>query len=148
MSQREVSVRVFLFDDREEVVTAIKRALSAEPGLEVVGTQTQSQELVEQVLDAQPDILIVDYQLQNRSCISLVRSLRNYQNKPKILCFAGYASHAQIRAFFRAGGAGMLFKGNSIDSLIEAIHVVADGGQYIDKSIPEFVTGSVRSQSL
>jgi YesN/AraC family two-component response regulator len=58
-----VTIRVVLVDDEAMVRVGLRMVLSAEPDVEVVGEAADGAAAVEAVLDAEPDVVLMDVRM-------------------------------------------------------------------------------------
>ena len=68
-----VPTRVFVADDNELIVKMLDRLLSLD--FEVVGRATDGDAAVDAVLEAEPDVVILDYMMPGRDGIEAARSI-------------------------------------------------------------------------
>lgn len=127
-TNREVApIRVVLVDDHQIVLEALRDRLNTQPGLEVVGTATNSDDGLLAILESKPDVALVDVELPGRGIFDMVTDLRNRQRQTKILFLSGFVSDVFIDHALRAKASGYLVKGEPIQVLISAIQRASRG---------------------
>jgi chemotaxis response regulator CheB len=102
-------MRVFLADNQAKVRSALRLVLEQDPDIKVVGEVDDPCSLLEQVEEAYPDILMLDWDLTCICITELVSSLE--------------AFNAGVHAFVN--------KGAPPESLLETLHAITDkpGGE-------------------
>ena len=78
-------MRIFIADPDRDVRVGLQMLLDREPGMHVVGIAVRSSGLVGQVGAAQPDIVLLDWQLIAPAPIEYIRNLRSIESHPNIV---------------------------------------------------------------
>jgi two-component system, OmpR family, response regulator len=98
---------VFIIDDAEDILEL------AQIGLEVAGwtctSATTSAQALERLDAAEPDLVLLDYQLGSESGLDLLPRLRARTNAPVVFLTASN-EEAQVKQFLQAGAAGVISK--------------------------------------
>jgi two-component system NarL family response regulator len=76
MAALQPPTRVVIADRSEEICHALARLLGADPSIEVCSTVQTEDELLDNLAQATPDVVLLDYQLPNRSIDRLIVGLR------------------------------------------------------------------------
>lgn len=126
-------IRVFLVDDHEMMRIGLRESLSAEADLEVVGEWPQAVGAVEAILQAQPDVAILDVILGDGNGIELCREIRAASDI-RCLVFTSAVGDEPLYEALMAGASGFLLKDAGRDELVSAIRKVAAGGSLVDPS--------------
>ncbi len=77
-------MRIFIADADRDVRVGLQMLLDREPGMHVVGIAVLSQGLVGQVGAAQPDVLLLDWQLVNSAPTEYIKNLHSIETQPQI----------------------------------------------------------------
>ena len=118
-------IRIVLADDHTIVRNALKMLLNHQPDIEVVGTAADSQEAYEVVSRLKPDI-VSDFP------------------EVKIIMLTMHADKEYLLYTVQTGVSGYLLKNVPEEELIEAVHTVYSGSDYISKEmVPHLVDGFV-----
>ena len=108
MPSDDPTARVLLADDHELVRRLLRRAISAHPGLELVGEAADGSEAVELARKLTPDVVVLDLAMPVKDGLQVAGELRSQMPACSILVFsdqdAGFAAAAQAAAEL-AGGA-------------------------------------------
>jgi DNA-binding NarL/FixJ family response regulator len=130
-----MKTRIFLVDDEPAVLKGLELLLSREPFIEICGQAGCAAEALKQILPLDPDLAIIDLSLGEGSGLDLIRDLRSFGSKPRILVFSMHSDPSFIRAAFRAGADGYVVKEEGTEKLIEAISAVVKGKCFLTETI-------------
>ncbi|MGH2718507.1 MAG: response regulator [Actinomycetota bacterium] len=143
-------LRVLVVDDDYLVREGARSVLSSVPGVEVVGTAASPAELIQQIDETGPQVVILDirmpptYRMEGIEAAHLVRQKHADLG---IVILSQHADPEYALEFLRDGSAGRayLLKERLGDpaQLVEAIREVAGGGSVLD---PKVVDGLLEAQ--
>jgi DNA-binding NarL/FixJ family response regulator len=142
--------RVLIVDDHNVVRRGVSDAVSAEPDMLVCGEAASGLEAAALVLDAKPDIVVLDLTLPDIDGIEAIRGLRAASPTVKIVVLTMH-EHAQLaRAALRAGASGYILKSDALSDLPTAVRQVARGtkylsGRFAEAMVAHFVSTQVPS---
>jgi len=128
-------LRVLIADDHKVIRNGLKRVINAEPDMEVVGEADDGQEAWQKTSELQPDVVIMDISMPKLDGIKATEKLKRECPQVKVLALSAYDNNGYINRLFQAGASGYLLKLAAAEELISAIHVVAEGGRYLDKTL-------------
>lgn len=135
-------IRLMIVDDHPAMRAGLWGMLRAEPGI----TPTAAAESVEEARDmaatANPDVVLVDYQLGSQSGLVLCRALKATPDPPRVLVYSAYSELELVVPALLAGADGVLGKASSPEALCDGIRTVFRG----DSVIPQF--GPERLQAI
>jgi two-component system response regulator DesR len=104
---------------------ALELLLSEEPGVEVVGTTSETEGLLALVRTAQPDLVVLDWQLPGRSMSDLLSLVQSMEGRPKLIILSG---DARVRQHALGAGAhAFVTVGESPNHLLDAFRVLREG---------------------
>jgi DNA-binding NarL/FixJ family response regulator len=101
-------------------------------GLHVVGTADDAEQAEQLILRRRPDVALVDLALPGESGAALTRRLLDLEPELRIILYTGSADEGQLLEGLNAGAAGFALKSGDPEELQDAIHRVAQGGEYLD----------------
>ena len=78
-------LRIFIADADQDVRVSLQMLLDREPGMRVVGIAIRSNGLVGQVGAAQPDVLLLDWQLVSSAPTEYIKNLHSIETQPHIV---------------------------------------------------------------
>ena len=128
-------VRVALCDDHAVVRSGLARILADEADLEVVGEAGSAEEAVRLAAAQQPDVFVMDLGLPDANGIEATRRVGEASPATRVLVLTVHDDVAYLRKAFDAGATGYLVKEAADVELVEAVRVVAGGGQYVHPTL-------------
>jgi DNA-binding NarL/FixJ family response regulator len=135
MPSPAAAIRVLILDDHELITESLALLLSRIPGIEVVGTCTDSRAVLP-FLDHTPvDVLISDVHLPHLTGIDLARLVRAQHAAVRVLMVSVSEEAETIREAFRAGVSGYVMKRANKAELERALRTVAGGETYYSESV-------------
>src|SRR5699024_10725212 len=134
MSNDDV-IRIALIDDHKLFREGVKQILSYEPTFEVVAEAddgNDAQEIMEAYL---PDIILMDINMPETNGIEATKQLlKNYSNV-KVIILSIHDDESYVTHALQTDAQGYILKEMDTESLMEAIHIVYDGGSYLHPKI-------------
>lgn len=136
--------RLFLVDDHILVLESCKKLL--EPHHDIVGEAHDARDLVSQIRQAKPDILLLDISMPDQNGYEAARTLKIACPSVKIIFVSMHLEPTFIMEAFRAGGEGYVPKQTAGSELLSAIQQVQEKQRYLSPLIPEEVQYAVLAQ--
>jgi len=123
--------RIVLADDHVIFRQGMKRLIQEEPGLEVVGEAKDGAELLEQLNDLKPDLVILDISMPDTGGIEAAREIRKHHPNLKVLILTMHKKKEYLYHAISAGAQGYLVKEDSDIELFSAIETIRKGDVYV-----------------
>lgn len=136
--------RIFLVDDHVLVLESCKKLL--EPHHDIVGEAHDAGDLVSQIRQTKPDILLMDISMPDQNGYETARMLKIACPSLKIIFVSMHLEPTFIMEAFRSGGEGYVPKQTAGSELLAAIRQVQDRQRYLSPMIPEEVQNAVLAQ--
>ena len=130
MSQ-STAIRVLIVDDHAIVRQGLAAMIENEPDMTVVGQAGNGQEAIDQYRQLQPDVTLMDLRMPQVSGVDATIAICAEFAHARIIILTTYDGDEDIYRGLRAGAKGYLLKDAEPDELLNAIHVVHNGQQYI-----------------
>lgn len=137
------TIQVAIADDHPMIVNGIKNMLHYYRHIEIVQTYNSGKALLEGLLSARPDVLLLDIQLPDISGNELARIIARDYPQVRILVITSMDSTFHVKDMMKAGCSGYLLKTAGKDTLIGAIEEVYAGGTYLEASLKEQLLNEV-----
>lgn len=141
MSKR---ARLFLVDDNILVLESCIKLL--EPHHDIVGEAHDASDLVSQIRQTKPDILLMDISMPDQNGYEAARMVKTACPSLKIIFVSMHLEPTFIMEAFRAGGEGYVPKQTAGSELLSAIQQVQEKQRYLSPLIPEEVQYAVLAQ--
>jgi two-component system, NarL family, response regulator DevR len=139
-----MALRVFLLDDHELLRVGLGYLIEAEDDLVLVGEAGTGEEALARIPIADPDVAIIDLQLEHGDGIEVCRELRSRHSRVRCLVLSSFCGEGDILGALRAGAAGYLLKHRTGEEVLEAIRDVWGGRMVLDPSLGERVVNRAR----
>ena len=138
------AIRVFLLDDHEIVRRGVRELFEAEEDLIVVGEAATEEEAVHRVHALDPDVAVLDVQLQSGNGIEACREIRSLHPRTACLILTSFADDEALFQSIMAGAAGYVLKQIRGTDLVDAVRRVADGQNLLDPAVTARVLERLR----
>lgn len=127
-----MKTRLFIVDDHFMVVEGIRSLLLEEPGVIWAGSAGNATFCLSGIRETQPDIILMDINLPDRSGIELCREVRQKYPAIKVIGLSTFNQESFIRNMLEAGASGYILKNANKKELLKALQTVSMGGTYLD----------------
>lgn len=117
-------IRVAIADDHLLVLDGMKQALNALPDIQVVAVATTGDELTSVIAAAQPDVVLVDIEMPDKTGLA---ALREVENPPPALVVTMHTEAEYRERAAAAGAVGFLSKATPLPELAAAVRAAHDG---------------------
>ena len=115
-------LRVLIAEDNADLRELLVTLVSAEPDLKCVGTAEDVDSVIAScTAELQADVLVLDLELQGRSSIDVLKTVRSAGSKITIVVFSGHAHPEMIRHTLAAGADAYVPKNGDFELLLDAI---------------------------
>jgi DNA-binding NarL/FixJ family response regulator len=132
---QERRIRLLLLDSHGLFRACLGRLLASEPDLEVSGEcGTCSQAL--EVLKASPvDVVLLDFDIGTEHANDFITTARQHGYEGRFLIVAESADVRDSAIALKLGASGIFLNSESPASLVQAIRLVGNGGNWVDQRI-------------
>ncbi len=124
-----MSIRVVLADDHDVMRNSISDILRYAPDIEVVGEARNGREALHLAEKLTPDVLLLDMEMPGLKGVEVAQRLQQMASPVRILALSAHDEKEYVLSLLAGGAAGYLLKGESPQTIIEAIRGVARGEQ-------------------
>ncbi len=134
-------IKVNLVDDHKVVSDGLSLVLNDEEGIEVVNIAQSGKQLLAQLVDDQPDIIVMDYSLGRKNNLEIMNGLDTAKevllNYPtiKILMLTMHSSPEVVVPVVEAGVHGYMLKSEKDFDITKAIRRMYEEGDYFSPEI-------------
>lgn len=131
-------------DDHTIFRSGVRRLLHDEPDIRVTSEARNSYEALELIKSRDCDVVLLDINLEGRSGLDVLASLRAMGDCPPVLMLSMYPEEQYARVAVQAGASGYVSKDSEPTELINAIRTVAKGGMYLSARAAPLVRDALR----
>ncbi|MFT4093399.1 MAG: response regulator transcription factor [Niabella sp.] len=125
-----MKTKLFIVDDHYMVIEGIRSLLQNERDIEWMGHATNAASCLSFLKQQQPDIILMDISLPDRSGIDLCKEVRQQYPSVFVLGLSTFNQHAVIRNMTDNGASGYVLKNADKAELMEAINTILRGRTY------------------
>jgi DNA-binding NarL/FixJ family response regulator len=139
-----MSLRVLIADDRTLVSEGLEVMLSVADDVEVAGTVSSDAAAIDAARQGDVDVILMDVNLsQPMSGIEATRQIKEIAPSTRVLILSMFTDPQTVSEGINAGADGYLSTSATRESVIRAIHDVAEGRSVLDPSDTEGIFGRI-----
>jgi DNA-binding NarL/FixJ family response regulator len=139
------NIKVAVFDDNDTIRDSITLLLGETQDLEIVGSYSHCLDVVENLIDTKPDVVIMDIDMPGMNGIEGVKLIRKNCPTVQILMFTVFDDEEKVFAAIKSGAAGYILKNAEPGQLVQAIVEVHNGGAPMTAGIAKKVLQQFQS---
>ena len=132
-------IKVVIADDHRLVREAWNLLLSRDKRLSIVPICESGDEVVQVCRNIQPNVVLMDINMEPVSGIEATRSIREFSDDIRIIGISVHTDLPYVNALMQAGANGYVTKNSSGEEMIRAIFLVMEGQQYYCKEITDII---------
>lgn len=140
--------RVVIVEDQTAIREMLAEVLRHDPNFEIVGQAGDGQVAYQMILDAEPDVLVLDARLPVLNGLELLRRVTKQLRNLRILVFSGHENPVLIREMLEAGAHGFVEKTAGLIELKKGLETVANGGTYFGPAVSGLLRNVVANPSV
>lgn len=142
--------KIFIVDDHQMMIDGISSFLEKEPNIEIVGIANSYNEAIRKILNGNLsiDILLTDLNLQGKSGLDLIKSLKPQLSNTKYIVFTMYFERSLIKELMALEVDGFVEKNAPQQELIKAINAVINNASYFPEDLKERIKNYELSYEL
>jgi two-component system, NarL family, response regulator DegU len=129
-------IKVVVADDHALFREGLRRILSLEKDVLVVGEASRGDEIAKVVERTRPDVLLLDLKMPKGDVIQTLLEVNERNPSTKVVILTAYSEEENILNAAKGGAKGYVMKGVSSATLLQAIKTTHGGGLWIDKETP------------
>lgn len=143
-------IKVVIADDHALFREGLRKILSLEKDILVVGEAANGDEATKVAERTKPDILLLDLKMPKGDLVQNLLDVAARTPSTRVLVLTAFADDENVLNAAKGGARGYVSKGVPAATLVQAIKAVHGGGSWVDKEIPsweafEEITGSHRN---
>ena len=126
-----MAIKVFIVDDHYMVIEGIRSLLQNEKGIDWAGHATNANSCLAFLQQQQPDVILMDINLPDKSGIDLCKEVKEKYPSVFIIGLSTFNQQSFIQKMMDNGASGYVLKNATQAELMEAIEVVANGKTFL-----------------
>ena len=128
-------IKILIADDHGLIRAGLRALLDDVPEFTVVGEAEDGLVVLRQVVELQPDIVLMDIHMPGISGIEATHRLKDIAPEARVLALTVHEDEGMLREMIRAGAYGYIIKRAVESELIQAIQIVSQGYMYVHPSL-------------
>jgi DNA-binding NarL/FixJ family response regulator len=135
-------ISVVLIEDNRLLREGLEAMIRVQPGFEILASSSNAEEALRFVREARPDVVLVDFGLEDHDSLTLTATVHDELPKARIIVMGILPLQEDVANFVQAGACGFIMKDASFDEFFATIRAVAHGAEVL----PPALTNTLFSQ--
>lgn len=137
-------INVLIVDDHALIREGVKKTLSGEPDMTVVGEASNAVEMLKELGRLAVSVVLLDITMPGESGLDALKELhQNYSHLP-VLILSFHPEHRFAVRALKAGASGYITKESATEELVQAVRKVASGGMYVSTALAEQLAAELK----
>jgi DNA-binding NarL/FixJ family response regulator len=128
-------IKLFIAEDQMLFAQGLQMALSLYPQIDIVGIELKGDRVIEAVINAKPDLLLLDINMPGADGITVAKNITSFKLPVKIIVLSSYVSKEFIEQMTQLGVHGYLHKNTDLEELVKAILAVNNNEKYFSQEV-------------
>lgn len=141
------NIRILLIDSLTLFRQGMRALLQRETDMEVVGESSDAADAMEKVIQLQPDLVLMDIELDGIGSFDLARQIHNDHRETKVAFLTLHDDEDSLQECMKTGVAGYILKSTDSGQLCEAVRDIAQGGKYLSPTMLTLLVSDLRARS-
>lgn len=129
-------MKVLIADDHPLMLVALRRALEADGGFDVVGEARVGRDVLAVIGRTAPEVVLLDLQMPGIDGLGSLDRIVDHYPRVKVITLSEWSDPGQIEATFKRGAYGYLVKTIDVRDLASAIRQAVYGTAYHASGLP------------
>ena len=141
-------IKVHIADDHQIIIDGLTAILDYQDNIEVVGYSSNGNQVLDWFQKNEADILLLDINMPDLSGIEVMEHFKKYPKVPAIIVLSSYDNIKLIKDILKLGVKSFVPKKSAGEHIVQAINIVAEGGQFFTEDIKEKMMKSMTGQPI
>jgi len=130
-------INVLIADDHALIREGLRKTLSGEPDMKLVGDVGNVADLFKQLERLAVNIVLLDITMPGESGLDALKELRQKYPQIPVLILSFHPEHRFAVRALKAGASGYITKQSATEELVQAIRKIVSGGKYVSAALAE-----------
>jgi DNA-binding NarL/FixJ family response regulator len=140
-------IRVVVADDHPLVLDGIEQLFQLDEGLELIARCRNGDEALDAVRRLHPDVLVLDLLMPSRDGLGVLHAIHNEGLGTRVVILTAGFDDEQLRQSIRLGARGIVLKEMPPHLLVEAVHEVHCGGEWLEQGVGAHALRQLRDRA-
>lgn len=141
-------IRVLITDDHDLIREGLKRIISFEEDIDVIGEANNGKKALSMIEYYQPDVLLLDMNMPILDGLQVLKKIKEVKMPLKTIILTVENDSKTIHDAINIGADGYVLKDSAGEEIVDAIHCVYRGDKYIDKSLVALLFSGIKGPSV
>lgn len=142
------ATRVLIIDDHPLLRKGVCQLLALAEGYHVIGEAASGREGIELAKRLDPDLILLDLNMQGMNGLETLRTLRDLGVDARIIVLTVSNAPEDLIAAIRAGADGYILKDNDPDDILRLIESALQGQTAISPELASLLAAALREESV
>lgn len=129
---RKRAIRILIADDHPIVRDGLRKLLSLEDDIEVIGEASDGREVLERAQELNPDVLLLDLRMPNLDGLSALQALQQTSKQIKVIILTASEDKNEFVQAMKLGCSGIVLKQTAPELIVKSIRKVYAGEIWLD----------------
>lgn len=130
--QTAANIRILVADDHPIVRDGLRKLLSLEDDIDVVGEASDGRQVLEQVMHLRPDIVLLDLRMPNMDGLATLQALQDNAKKVRVIILTASEDKNEYVQAMKLGCSGIVLKQTAPELIVKSIRKVHSGEIWLD----------------
>jgi two-component system invasion response regulator UvrY len=140
-------INVLVADDHALIREGLKKTLSSESDMKLVGDASNVADLFKQLEQLVVNIVLLDITMPGESGLDALKELRQKYPHIPVLILSFHPEHRFAVRALKAGASGYITKQSATEELVQAIRKIVGGGRYVSATLAEELATELDTES-
>jgi DNA-binding NarL/FixJ family response regulator len=130
--QQAVRIKVVIADDHPIVRDGLRKLLSLEDDIDVIGEAADGREVLQVAQQTDPDVILLDLRMPNLDGLSALQALQQMNKRAKIIVLTASEDKNEFVQAMKLGCSGIVLKQTAPELIVKSIRKVFSGEIWLD----------------
>ena len=133
MAKNKQPIRVVLADDHPIFRDGLRKLLTSDDNITIVGEASNGNEAIQLVAKLKPDVLLLDLRMPDKDGLTVLEEI-NFDTLPtRVIVLTATEDDRDVIRAMRLGARGVVLKQSATDLLVKSINKVQSGEIWLDQ---------------
>lgn len=147
MTDSQPPIRVVLADDHPLYLSALEAVIEHAPELELIGAATDGREALQLILENEPDVAVLDFQMGTFDGPRVARHVAQSETTTRMLIVSARTDGHLVHQAMSAGAHGYLSKDAGVEEIRAAVVRIAGGEIVLGSDASAALAGELRASA-